>query len=120
MAIQQRDVYWLAEVPPLDADDPGPHYCIVLDPSEACASDAYPGVNVVVVSSKAWTGDPRKDKNPDRVALRWGPGTGFVKECWAIPRWFFYIEKSKLHKPRAQISKRELWQIDQARKARVP
>ena len=89
--IRQRQIYWLDDCEPLDGDADKDRPIIVLATPESLAKD---DIILVVACS---THPRKKDKNRILVPSRHTePETGLPSDCWAIPRWYFEINRFRL------------------------
>jgi mRNA-degrading endonuclease toxin of MazEF toxin-antitoxin module len=91
--IRQGDIFWLDECPPLEGEQTKRRPVIVVSPPEMLK-----GVGPVLVVATSTT---VLVSEMDRVALpnkQNEPQTksGLPRPCWAVPRWFLLVERTRL------------------------
>lgn len=91
--LRQGSIYWLYDCEPLDDENVKDRPVVIVDDPESLKTGDH--VVVVACSTKNRETEYDKVKLPDRGSM---PQTrsGLGKVCWAIPRWYFPVHRSRL------------------------
>jgi mRNA-degrading endonuclease toxin of MazEF toxin-antitoxin module len=91
--LRQGSIYWLYNCAPLDDENFKDRPVVIVDDPESLKTGEY--VVVVACSTKNRKNEYDSVKLPDRGSM---PQTrsGLPKACWAIPRWYFPVHRSRL------------------------
>jgi mRNA-degrading endonuclease toxin of MazEF toxin-antitoxin module len=115
-AIRQGSVYWLKDCKPLDDENVKDRPVVVVDDYSSISADGP--IIVVACSTKCRDSEPDKIRLPDRGRI---PQTksGLSAPSWAIPRWNFPVERSRLTEYKGHLTGSVLKAVIAAYLARI-
>ena len=109
--IEQGRTYYLKNCPPLDDDNVKNRPVIVIDDPATLKG----GGRVMVLAFST------KDRGESgQVFVAPTPTNGLKKPSWAIPRWYFLVNRSQLNEPKGRITGKLLTDILLAYEAANP
>jgi len=99
--IRQGSIYWLQNCPPLDDDNEKDRPVIVVDDPKTLKGGGP--VIVIACSTKSRQSETDRIALPDKGAI---PQTksGLNRPTWAIPRWFFPVERARLNEYKGHLT----------------